>query len=64
MFDFLKAAPNPIVDEDETGTYADALLQMHDVQASLVLTHEHGHESHLRDYGDQREVARGALGFA
>lgn len=64
MFDFLKTAPNAIVNEEETGTYADALLQMHDLQASLVVAREHGHESHLRDYGDQREVARSALGFA
>ncbi|MES5098064.1 hypothetical protein ABUK73_07520 [Agrobacterium sp. BA1120] len=64
MFDFLKTAPNSVVDEDETGTYADALLQMPDMQVNRVIAREHGHEAHLRDYGDQREIARSSLGFA
>lgn len=64
MFDFLKAAPHTIVDGDETGTYADAFLQMTDDKSDLAFVREYGHEAHLRDYGDQREVARSALGFA
>ncbi|UHS63337.1 hypothetical protein HRR99_17255 [Agrobacterium vaccinii] len=66
MFDFLKtAAPSTVFDfEDETGTYADALLQVPDVEASRVTAREYGHEAHMRDYGAQREVARNSLGFA
>lgn len=64
MFDFLKTPAPSIVFEDETGTYADALLQMPDLQVSRVVAREHGHEAHMRDYGDHREIARNALGFA
>ncbi|KQO83298.1 hypothetical protein [Rhizobium sp. Leaf262] len=64
MFDFLKAAPQPVISEEETGTYADALLQMPDLQVSRVVAREDGHNAHLRDYGDRREIARNALGFA
>ncbi|NTJ44428.1 hypothetical protein G6L28_17675 [Agrobacterium larrymoorei] len=64
MFDFLKST-QPIVDNDEeTGTYADALLQVPEVQLTRTTAREQGHEAHTRDYGHQREVARGALGFA
>ncbi len=64
MFDFLKTAQNTIASEEETGTYADALLQMPVMQVGRMVAREHGHESHTRDYGDRREVARNSLGFA
>ena len=64
MFDFLKTTPDTVIHEDETGTYADALLQMPELQVSRTVAREHGHEAHMRDYGDQREIARNALGFA
>lgn len=63
MFDFLKPAHTILDIDEETGTYADALLQVPDLQ----LTHaarEYGHDAHTRDYGDQREVARSSLGYA
>lgn len=64
MFEFLKTPAPSLVFEDETGTYADALLQVPDVEAIRVVAREYGHEAHRRDYGDQREVARSSLGFA
>ncbi|MCL6654960.1 hypothetical protein G6L37_29860 [Agrobacterium rubi] len=63
MFDFLKTQ-HTMIQEDETGTYADALLQMREAQTDQTTIREYGHEAHLRDYGDQREVARNSLGFA
>lgn len=64
MFDFLKATAPVAILEDETGTYADAFLQMPELQVGRVQAREHGHEAHMRDYGDQREIARSSLGFA
>ncbi|MBB3948576.1 hypothetical protein GGQ73_004564 [Rhizobium skierniewicense] len=63
MFDFLKAQ-HIITQEEETGTYADAFLQMHDTQTDQPVSREFGHEAHMRDYGDQRIVARNVVGFA
>lgn len=64
MFDFLKSAQPVLENEQETGTYADALLQVPDVQVNHTNAREHGHDAHARDYGQQREIARSALGFA
>ncbi|XUY29192.1 hypothetical protein RMR21_019395 [Agrobacterium sp. rho-8.1] len=63
MFDFLKTQ-HIITQEEETGTYADAFLQMHDTRIDQPVSREFGHESHRRDYGDQRTVARNVVGFA
>ena len=62
MFDFLKPTHTFIENDEETGTYADALLQVPELQLTNA-AHEHGHDAHTRDYGDQREIARGTLGF-
>lgn len=64
MFDFLKTPRTPTVSDDETGTYADAFLQMAELQASRTPIPEPGHEAHIRDYGSSRKVARASLGFA
>ncbi|KIQ03638.1 hypothetical protein RU07_06315 [Agrobacterium tumefaciens] len=64
MFDFLKTPRVSTVSDDETGTYADAFLQMAELQAARTTTPEPGHEAHIRDYGNSRKVARGSLGFA
>ncbi|WP_296041668.1 hypothetical protein [uncultured Agrobacterium sp.] len=63
MFDFLKPAHTILDTDEETGTYADALLQVPDLQLTHA-AHEYGHDAHTRDYGDQREVARSSLGYA
>ncbi|QCI99743.1 hypothetical protein [Agrobacterium larrymoorei] len=64
MFDFLKTTQAIIDQDEETGTYADALLQVPEMQLTRNAAREYGHDSHTRDYGDQREVARSSLGFA
>ncbi|MGN8153531.1 hypothetical protein ACTJK5_14785 [Agrobacterium sp. 22094] len=62
MFDFLKPAHTIVENDEETGTYADALLQVPELQLTNAV-HEYGHDAHTRDYGDQREIARSSLGF-
>ncbi|MEH3092747.1 MULTISPECIES: hypothetical protein [Rhizobium/Agrobacterium group] len=62
MFDFLKPAHTIVENDEETGTYADALLQVPELQLTNA-AHEYGHDAHTRDYGDQREIARSSLGF-
>ncbi len=62
MFDFLKPIHTIVANDEETGTYADALLQVPDLQLTNA-AHEYGHDAHTRDYGDQREIARSSLGF-
>lgn len=64
MFEFLKSAQPLIDDNDETGTYADAFLQVPDVQQLDTAAREYGHEAHTRDYGQRRQVSRSAMGFA
>ncbi len=64
MFDFLKTHHVAVEQDEETGTYADALLQVQELQMTSNPVREYGHDAHTRDYGAQREVARGALGFA
>lgn len=62
MFDFLKPTHTIVENDEETGTYADALLQVPELQLTNA-AHEYGHDAHTRDYGDQREIARSSLGF-
>jgi len=62
MFDFLKPTHTIVENDEETGTYADALLQVPELQLTNA-AHEYGHDAHTRDYGDQREIARNSLGF-
>ena len=62
MFDFLKPIHTIVENDEETGTYADALLQVPELQLTNA-AHEYGHDAHARDYGDQRDIARSSLGF-
>ncbi|MDS7595540.1 hypothetical protein [Agrobacterium tumefaciens] len=65
MFEFLKPQPQTVIDDVEaTGTYADALLNVPQPELSRSTAREQGHEAHTRDYREDRDVSRSALGFA
>ncbi len=65
MFEFLKSQPQTVIDDVEaTGTFADALLNVPGPEITRSTAREHGHEAHCRDYCENRDIARSALGFA
>ncbi|ANV25995.1 hypothetical protein CFBP5875_21325 [Agrobacterium pusense] len=65
MFEFLKPQQQPVIDDVEaTGTYADALLNVTSPELTRSTAREHGHEAHSRDYCENRNISRSALGFA
>lgn len=64
MFDYLKLMFRSANVDDETGTYADALLNVPTIQLQTNNAREYGHEAHARDYGSSRQVHRSAFGYA
>lgn len=64
MLQFVRNIFRAVPEGEDTGTFADATLQMTDFQRDFVNAKEHGHQSYQRDYGHTRKIHRRSMGFA
>jgi hypothetical protein len=64
MLEFLRNQFRAVPESEETGTFADAALQMTPLQREFVNAREYGHEAYQRDYGQSRQIYRRSMGFA
>lgn len=64
MLEFLRKHWRNDEGGEDTGTYADATLQMTELQREAIHAREEGHNAYLRDYGKTRQIYRRSMGFA
>jgi hypothetical protein len=64
MIEFLKNQFRAAPECEETGTFADAAIQMTPLQREFVNAREFGHDAYMRDYGQGRQINRRSMGFA